>query len=237
MVKTDLKRLLEEYPVLRDIQQEKEVVWIDPDKTSYEESMKGQELSLGDVDDAEERLLRFAPLIMRCFPETRDRDGLIESALLPIPRMQERLEQRYGSRLSGRLFLKQDSHLAIAGSVKARGGIYEVLKHTEDLALEHGILDVGGVMRTMLSGEFTVRDAALYHYMRDLLETEDIFLEPSACAAFQGPIQMGRDEIAKRYLEENGLADRMAQATHIAWATGGSLVPAEIREEYKNTYL
>lgn len=29
----------------------------------------------------------------------------------------------------------------------------------------------------------------------------------------------------------------MAQAVHIPWATGGSLVPAEIREEYMHTYL
>ena len=29
----------------------------------------------------------------------------------------------------------------------------------------------------------------------------------------------------------------MQNAVHIAWATGGSLVPEEIREEYKNTYL
>ncbi len=109
--------------------------------------------------------------------------------------------------------------------------------HADGLAVGRPSGFVGSVMRTMLSGEFTVRDAALYGYMRDLLETEEVFLEPSACAAFEGPARLGTDDSAQGYIQENGLADKMAQATHIAWATGGSLVPEEVREEYKNTYL
>ena len=443
-MKIDLQELENRFPIIKDIEQEKEVAWINPDKTTMEEAMKTMELSMKDVDDAEARLERFAPFIMKCFPETKPRNGLIESVLTPVPKMQEKINEKYNSKLKGRLLLKQDSHLAIAGSVKARGGIYEVLKHTEDLALENGILKpgdsyeklaepeakeffkgytiqvgstgnlgmsigimsaavgyevivhmsadakqwkkdllrnhgvtvieyesdyseavkngrkqsdenpksyfvddensrtlflgyavaakrlvgqlqelgitvdeehplftyipcgvggapggvsfglklifgdnvhcffveptqapcmltgmvtglnheisvqdigltglthadglavgrpsgfVGEVMKPLLSGEFTIRDGKLYDYMRDLLETEDIFLEPSACAAFQGPIRLNQEETVKEYLKAQNLEEKMDKATHIAWATGGSLVPEEIREEYKNTYL
>ena len=60
---------------------------------------------------------------MKCFPETIPQNGLIESPLVAIPKMQESLAEKHGVNLPGRLFLKKDSHLAIAGSVKARGGI------------------------------------------------------------------------------------------------------------------
>ena len=94
---------------------------------------------------------------------------------------------------------------------------------------------VGGIMKTMLSGEMTVQDDKLYDYMRDLLETEKIFLEPSACAAFQGPVCENHRAEWNEYLKENGLAEKMKNAVHIVWATGGSLVPKEIREEYIHT--
>lgn len=107
-------------PIIEKMQREQEVVWINPDKRPVAESVCTCELSMKDVDDAEARLLRFAPFVMKCFPETRDRGGLIESSLTNIPRMKELVNQKYKSNVSGTLLLKQDSHLAIAGSVKAR---------------------------------------------------------------------------------------------------------------------
>lgn len=431
-----------EMPVVKEIADARELAWVNPKLRPFAEV--SLEVTMADIEDAQERLARFAPFIMKCFPETKDRNGLIESALTPVPKMQEYLNRTYGSDIEGRLLVKQDSHLAIAGSVKARGGIYEVLKHTEDLALEAGLITkeddysvlaseecrkffsqytiqvgstgnlglsigiasaavgyevivhmsadarqwkkdmlrshgvkvveyesdyseavkngrresdanpksyfiddensknlflgyavaakrlraqleeldvkvdeshplfvyipcgvggapggvtfglkelwgdnvhcffvepvqapcmllgmatglhndisvkdvgltglthadglavgrpsgfVGKVMEPLLSGEFTLKDKWLYEYMRDLLETEDIFLEPSACAAFEGPVKLLQYEETKAYIREHGLQDKMKDAAHIAWATGGRLVPEEIREEYKNTYL
>lgn len=440
----NFKRKVVDETAIKILKQAKEVLWINPRKTTFEKSMSECMLGRGDVEAAEQLLLRFAPLIKRIFPETVEQNGLIESPLVEIDSMKRQINQKYKSSLEGRLLLKEDSHLAIAGSVKARGGIYEVLKHTEDLVLEHKLLKdgegyeklgdsekkqffskytiqvgstgnlglsigiisavlgyhvivhmsvdamqwkksllrsygvevreykgdygeavkngrvlsaadtnsyfvddessknlflgysvagkriqnqlkemqiliddehplfvyipcgvggapggisfglkqifknnvhcffvepvqapcmllglasglnheicvqdiglsgktkadglavgrpsafVGDIMKTMLSGEMTVQDRKLYDYMRDLLETEHIFLEPSACSAFQIPICGNKKEEWKEYLKKNNLMSKMKDAVHIVWATGGSLVPEKIREEYLRTYI
>lgn len=427
-----------EPPIVQRLRRAEEVVWINPDLDSAQTCR----LSMADIEDAEARLARFAPFLAEVFPETAEQKGIIESPLVPIANMHRRINEKYCAGLGGRLLLKLDSQLPIAGSVKARGGIYEVLKHTEDLALQLGLLQpeedyrkltqlrhifsrytiqvgstgnlglsigimsaaigyrtvvhmsadakqwkkdllrshgvmvveyesdyseavkqgralsdadpnsyfvddensrnlflgyavaakrlagqlqqldicvdaehplfvflpcgvggapggitfglklifgdavhcffveptkapcmllgmatgrnneicvqdigldglthadglavgrpsgfVGSVMKPLLSGVFTVRDAALYDYLRDLLEEEGIFLEPSACSAFQGPVRLTADPEARQYLKEQQLWDHMANATYIPWATGGRLVPADIRKEYINTYL
>ena len=125
-----------ETPVIEALRQAFEVFWLNPKLTPYAEADFGYPLTEAMVADAEARLQRFAPLIRARFPETEDRGGLIESPLTETPAMREAL----ASLLPGRLFLKRDSDLAIAGSVKARGGIYEVLKHTEELALQAGLI-------------------------------------------------------------------------------------------------
>lgn len=93
-----------------------------------------------DAAEAEARLLRFAPWIAERFPETTAAGGIIESALTAIPQMAGPLMERFGLSRTVPLWLKRDDSLPISGSVKARGGIYAVLKHTEDLLFAAGLL-------------------------------------------------------------------------------------------------
>ena len=437
--------LLKKDPVLPRVAAAEEVLWVNPKLQPAKEGLTKTELGMDDIADAAARLDRFAPFIQACFPETAPRKGLIESPLTAIPNMKALLEERFGAVIPGKLLLKQDSHLAIAGSVKARGGIYEVLKHTEELAMEAGLLKetddyaklaspemreffskytvqvgstgnlglsigiasaavgykvivhmsvdakqwkkdllrshgvqvieyeadygeavkqgraqsdadpmsyfvddensknlflgyavaalrlqdqlreqgitvdaehplfvtipcgvggapggvtfglkqvfgdnvhvlfseptqcpsmlvgmatglhskvcvqdvgltgmteadglacarpsgfVGGVMEPLLSGEVTIEDRKLYMFMRALLESENIFLEPSACASFQGPVEWLKHNEGKAYCENHGLtAEKLANSAHISWATGGALVPADIRAAYEKMYL
>lgn len=134
------RELVEKYPVVADVAAAKETAWSNDKKTDAASALSRVALGLADVDDADKRLSRFAPFIRAAFPETEALGGLIESPLTEIPKMKEELNAR-GAQLGGRLFLKRDSDLPIAGSIKARGGIYEVLKHSEDLALAAGLLD------------------------------------------------------------------------------------------------
>ena len=127
-------------PIVREIAAAKECVWFNPQLRPAEEALAAIPYTRADVDDAAKRLARFAPYIQRCFPETAADGGLIESPLTEIPHMAEYLRAINPICLPGRMFLKRDSDLAVAGSVKARGGIYEVLKHAETLALEAGLL-------------------------------------------------------------------------------------------------
>ena len=71
-----LTELAGRLPVIKEMQQEKEIAWINPDRTDYGKSMEGSELTMADVEDAEARLWRFAPFIMRCFPEMKEKNGL-----------------------------------------------------------------------------------------------------------------------------------------------------------------
>ena len=93
----DLKVLEEKTPILKEIRSEKEVFWKNPDKSACGEAMEQIELGMEDVEDAERRLERFAPFIMKCFPETKEKNGIIESVLTPVPKMKDLLNEKYGA--------------------------------------------------------------------------------------------------------------------------------------------
>lgn len=429
---------------IKAVSELKEVLWLNPKLISYEEAASKINMDMAAIDDAERRLAKFAPLIEILFPETKSSHGIIESPLKEINDMKEKLISVYNTDLSGRLLLKMDSHLAIAGSVKARGGIYEVLKYAEYLALKHDMITenddysilsqqkykdffnqfkiqvgstgnlglsigitsaalgfnvivhmssdakewkkdllrskgaqvveydsdfskaveegrklsdqdpmsyfvddensmnlflgyavaarrlkkqldemnvvvdenhplivylpcgvggapggityglksvykdnvhcffiepthapsmligmstglhndicvqdlgidgkthadglavgrpsklVGKMMDYILSGIFTVDDYKLYDNMRFLNETEEINIEPSACAAFEGTIKLESTQEGKQYIKIHNLESKMHNAIHIAWATGGSLVPDAINNQFLKTHL
>jgi len=122
------------------IRQKAECVWRNPHRISVQDANRNCPFSLLDIQDAAERWKRFCPYFIKAFPETAALNGIVESPLREIPAMKKALEGESGRTFNGRLFLKMDSHLPVSGSVKARGGVYEVLKYAEDLALENGFL-------------------------------------------------------------------------------------------------
>lgn len=443
-MKNNKDEIINSNKTLKDVSELKETLWLNPKVQPYKEAAEKIHMDLSAIDDAEARLNKFAPLIEILFPETKASHGIIESPLKEINNMKKGLDTAYNANISGKLLLKMDSHLAIAGSVKARGGIYEVLKYAEELALKNNMISleddysilaqqkyrdffhqykiqvgstgnlglsigitsaalgfnvtvhmssdakqwkkdllrakgaqvveydsdfskaveegrkisdqdstsyfvddensmnlflgyavaarrlkkqledlnitvddnhplfvylpcgvggapggityglksvyednvhcffiepthapamligmatglhndicvqdlgidgkthadglavgrpsklVGKMMDYVLGGVFTIDDHKLYDNMRYLHNTENISIEPSACAAFEGVVSLEKSEEGKTYIHEHNLVDKMQNAIHIAWATGGSLVPEEVNKQFLETKL
>jgi D-serine dehydratase len=91
---------------------------------------------------------------------------------------------------------------------------------------------VARTMQNLLSGVYTVEDNKLYMLLSALIDSEDIHLEPSACAGISGVAELFVNEASLKYIETHNLTHKMVNAIHIAWATGGSLVPKEVMDGY-----
>ena len=154
MKSATINALTARFPLVEDLIALKETTWLNPRTTTLAEGLPYVGLAKADVDDAHARLERFAPYLAKAFPETAAAGGIIESELVAIPAMKTRLEQEYGVTIPGTLLLKKDSHLPISGSIKARGGIYEVLAHAEKLALASGLLKLDDDYSILLEPRF-----------------------------------------------------------------------------------
>jgi D-serine dehydratase len=144
MVETILGKTLaqwyQELPLLKTIYETEETLWINTKQQAFASVAASLPLTDADMTEASDRLQRFAPYIAKVFADTQAQAGLIESPLLEIPSMAAILSSFWGLDLKGKLLIKCDNQLPISGSIKARGGIYEVLKHAETLAIENQLL-------------------------------------------------------------------------------------------------
>lgn len=121
--------------------QREPLLWINPHRSAAApagDRWLDAPMGPADVAEAADRFERFRRVLRTLFPdELTGSDGVIESPLLQADRLREALGL---SEAEGRLLVKADHGLPVAGSIKARGGLHEVLEHAERLARELGLL-------------------------------------------------------------------------------------------------
>jgi len=148
-----VSQLEAEFPIVSKIARLEETAWINSGQKTFDVAIANCPLSLSDVQDASDRLTRFADYFQVAFPETCATGGILESPLKEIPAMKACLEKEYSCSIPGRMWAKLDSQLPISGSIKARGGIYEVLSVAEKIALKHGLIREDEPYRAFASPE------------------------------------------------------------------------------------
>lgn len=218
-------------PAIADAIELKETFWENDMRQDSKEALSKMPVSVRDVDDAALRMDRFAPLIVELFPETAGMNGRIESHMTEI----KTFKSNYGSDLPGRFFIKQDSELPVAGSVKARGGIYEVLKHTEDLALSAGLIHGGDVYIKLASAQ--CRKFFAEHVIQ-VGSTGNLGLSigiSAAAVGFRAIIHMSADakQWKKDLLRQKGAEVREYEADYIEVVSQGR----EDSEKFTNSYF
>ncbi|MFP3917371.1 D-serine ammonia-lyase [Lysinibacillus telephonicus] len=149
--KQKIEKLRNQFYLLNDISMLKPVLWINPKKQL---TLPKDDFSIHEAKEAEERLKRFSSYIRAAFPETEKSQGIIESEIKEISNMKRHLEELEGIKISGKFILKCDHSLPISGSIKARGGIYEVLKYAEALAIDNGYLSYDDNYEKLASDTF-----------------------------------------------------------------------------------
>ncbi len=131
------------------IRQKSTVLWLNDAWQPIGEVGGRSTLGLEDVRNAERRLGRYRSLLATLFPELRAVEGDIESTLKAgdaLPGL-----MLHTKRESGRWLMKADHELPLAGSIKARGGFYEILAHAESLAIRSGLMRAGDDPSVLLS--------------------------------------------------------------------------------------
>lgn len=119
--------------------------------------------------------------------------------------------------------------LQLRAGPKADVSVYDLgltnRTEADGLAVAQASRLAAGLMHTRLAGCYTATDASL---LRDLVRahaSEGLRLEPSAAAGLQGPQRLTQSGAGRNWLADRGLLTHLPRATHVAWTTGGALLP------------
>lgn len=115
-------------PALIALREQRGTLWLRPEIAGSD--ALSDVMSMEEVDAASLRFARFAPALSALFPDS-DWDGRIRSELLDHPALDG----------AGLCLVKGDHALPMTGSIKARGGVHELLCFIEQIALENGLLN------------------------------------------------------------------------------------------------
>lgn len=126
-----------EHPLSQTLRRREPLLWLNPALSPAAGTLPRLAVGAADIAETHALLARWAPALAALFPALAASGGRIES---PLRRLQDP-DAVLGHSPSGAVWIKCDHALPVAGSVKARGGIAEVLMHAEDVARAHGLLD------------------------------------------------------------------------------------------------
>jgi len=129
------------HPLVMNLIDTKPVFWENLRLEETQHALDKLAISKDNLLDSSDRLDRFAPFLSKVFSDIKDH-GIIESELIKVDSLQDKLSEYFSIPLPGNLYLKCDHQLAISGSIKARGGFYEVLKLAEEIALSKGLISL-----------------------------------------------------------------------------------------------
>lgn len=140
------------FPLFNKIINLHPVIWQNPNLIT-EKDFDQLPLTKENIEEADRLWDRFAPFLAKAFPETSATNGIIESELRKLTNMQQSMDDARHE-TPGELYLKCDNDLPVAGSIKARGGFFEVLHHAESLAIQEGLVKKGDNYEVFASDTF-----------------------------------------------------------------------------------
>ena len=114
-------------PARDDVLAGRPTLWLNPSLKANGIADPALPVRSSQVKEAEQNWELLAPLLQVCFPELVESKGRIQSKLIEATSLRQAVG--YGATEYGRVFVKADGDLPVAGSIKARGGVYLSLIH------------------------------------------------------------------------------------------------------------